>query len=88
MAFNAEDAKDLFINEGCMIVFGLIYADGELRQEMLGITKRHYRSLDLADSWKAAMLSYLRDATRLIGPEASAKAQEEIKRLHARMIIN
>ena len=81
---DAQNADPFFKDEASKAIFFLLYGEGELRTNTLGITVELYKNQELAKAW-------YRDMVKLVHPDncshpMAAKAFMEVNRIHKRMI--
>ena len=70
---NKEESNfdSYFSNSEAMIIFALIYLDGDIRSKILGIHESLYESKGKAQSWKRRLVSKLHP-DRCKHPQANA----------------
>lgn len=85
MSRNIAVAKQMFKKPELFYVFVLQYADGTMRQQLLGITESHYKRLSLAQKWYSDLQDNLRDVDRLVGTEAADDAKNVALRIYEGM---
>jgi len=85
---NIAAAKNYFQSPALFYVFVLQYTDGTVRQRLLGITERHYQSLQLAQVWNNNISQELTAVERIVGTDSATDAREVLLRLYEGMTKN
>lgn len=86
MSRKADAPRSYFVSNGLFYVFVLQYTDASVRQRLLGISDRHYRSRKMADEWLSNINYELQMAASLIDKETEADVRQVLRRIYEGMI--